>query len=361
MATGGRTDYDPVRYSRWFGVAPRAHAGAWDMRLIFAIMLALCAAISPAAAEDGEKVFSVGTWEGFRLMEGQQFSHCAAFTMPNADDALILAIDRNGDLAISIAMGDWRHTRGATLMASVVIDGIQIANEVSVIDKRSVAINYRDDEQAEEAYKLLAKNGVLTIRTPSGAATFSLAGADRALAALVQCGQESMAMESGGSPASKAMRMDRAEVMVYVVNLLAKAGLTGQTYLAPADFEEILPGYDVAWRNEDGTVSGATIFTNAVPADMELVSSRIVGNDAAICTDNFASGVTKSQASDSTMTKELFTSCGSGSGTIDAHYALYVSQEGILFATATIALSAGNKENVEETGNALALGLQRSF
>jgi hypothetical protein len=340
-------------------------SGAWEMKLFCAALFWLLAVL-PAAHASDDRIFTIGHWEGFRFSEDGAFSHCAAMTLPNGRDALVLAIGRGGELAISIASDRWKLKEGTTLMATLSVDGQSLADQLWANDKRSLLIRYETEDQAINAYEVLSRGRVLSVRTPAGSATFGLTDASPVLDALVQCVEEAVAAEqpaghAGTATASRAVRVERAELMAYVVNLLSEAGMTGHTFLAPSEFQEALPDYDVVWRNADGTVGAATMFTNAARSDLDLASANTVAMDAARCPGDFVSGVRKSEQTETAFIKEVFTRCGADGAAEEAYYVMSVTNEGVLLATATIALDAGDAEDVERTGAAIGRGIEESF
>jgi hypothetical protein len=332
------------------------------MKTIFAAFLLLLAAPDLASAD--ELAFEIGPWQGHRLDHDGVFSHCAALNLPREDEALILAIGRDGQLAVAARSGDWKFKEGATLMATVTVDGVLIANQVQATGKRAIRFVYTDAEEATQVYDAIAAGHAITIRTPSGAVTFSLADAPQVLEALIGCAQKAIAQETGDDPDvgniyqdSQAVRVERSEAMVFVVNMLAAAGLTGQVYLQPSEYRDVLPDYDVVWRNPDGTLGAATLFSHAAKGDLDTAASNILGSETARCKGNFISGVRKSEDTDSATTKELFTTCEAEGGARETYYVIYVTDDGLLLATGTIALTAGQEQTVEETGAAIARGL----
>lgn len=336
------------------------------MKTIFAAILLLLAAPSLASAD--ELAFEIGPWQGHRMDHDGVFSHCAALNLPREDEALILAIGRDGQLAVAARSGDWKFKEGATLMATVTVDGVLIANQVEATGKRAIRFVYTDAEEATQVYDAIAAGHAITIRTPSGAVTFSLADAPQVLEALIGCARKAIAQETGGDPGdgayqdSQAVRVERSEAMVFVVNMLATAGLTGQVYLQPSEYRDVLPYYDVVWRNPDGTLGAATLFSHAAKGDLDTAASNILGGETARCKGNFISGVRKSEDTDSATTKELFTTCEAEDGARETYYVIYVTDDGLLLATGTISLTAGQQHTVEETGAAIARGLnERSF
>lgn len=334
------------------------------MKSIFVACVLLLAMASAASAD--ELAFEMGPWQGHRMEDSGTFSHCAAINYPRRDEVLILAIGRDGQLAVAARSPDWKFNDGAVLMATVTVDGDLIANQVQATDERAIRFVYTNDAEAAEVYKAISAGRVITIRTPSGSTTFSLAYAHEALEALIGCARDALARESDANPGvagqtGQAVRVDKSEAMVFVVNMLAAAGLTGQVYLQPSEYRDVLPEYDVAWRNPDGTLGAAALFSKAARSDLELAASNILGGEAARCEGDFVSGVRKSEQTAATSTKELFTTCEFDQGVRETYYIIYLDDGGLLLATGTISLASGQKAAVEETGEAIVRGLERSF
>ncbi len=333
------------------------------MKRIFALFLLLFAGGSPAWADD--PAFEIGSWQGHRIDHDGAFSHCAATNVSGGEDILILAVGGSGVLAVAASAPGWKFRKGATLMAAVMVDDDLIADQVQVTDTDTIRLVYENASEAARVYQTISAGRRLTIRTPAGSASFDLAAAPQALGALVGCVQQALAHEGGASDEvgaiyqeSEAVRMERSEAMVFVVNMLAAAGLTGQVYLAPSEYRDTLPDFDVAWRNPDGTLGAAALFSNAGDADMELAARNILGLEAARCRGDFASGVRRSRETESAAIKELFTTCSSDDGDLETYYVVYVTDDGLLLATGTLALTAGQNDAVEDTGEAIARGLQ---
>ena len=334
------------------------------MNRFFVALFLLCATTSPAAAD--ELAFEFGQWQGHRMDQDGAFSHCAALSFPREDESLILAIGRDGQRAGAARSSEWKFKEGAVLMATVTIDGDLIASQIQATASHEVRFVYADADEANEAYKAIAAGRLMSFRTPSGTASFSLSGAPQVLDALIGCVGQALAEEGGTSKpalsAGQAVRLDPTEAMVQVVNMLAAAGMSGQVYLSPSEYKDMLPDFDVAWRNPDGTLGAAALYSNARRDDLDVASTNILTGDAARCrSGSFVSGVRKSGETARSFSKELFTACEDGEDSIDAYYVMSVTRDGLFFATVTIAFASGQQEVVEEKGAALARGIEQSF
>lgn len=334
-------------------------------RLIFAA-IALLAVI--ASANANERVFGMKGWEGRRFEEDGHYSHCAAEIFSVAGGThLVLSIRRDDSLGIMVTLPAWRLRPHETMAGQVTIDGKPIADRVEALDETSVRILYFDEEEVASAYQAIASGKVIQVTLPTGRFTFPLKVPDQVLAALSKCNEAAVTAEfnapeaAGISRQSKAERVDQAEALTYVVNLLSAAGMSGQVYLQPSEYRDILPEYDVVWRNRDGTFGAAALYVNAHRSDLDLASSNIRSGEAAFCDGNFTSGVMRKEQTNSLYRKEMFTSCDTGEKVRETYYVINVTRQGMLMAVGTIALTAGQRQTVEDTGEAIARGAQISF
>lgn len=338
------------------------------MKTLISAFLFFCAVTVPANAD--QKVFAMNGWEGRRYDKDGAYSHCAAETYRvMLGTVLVLSVRPDGSLAIAAQSPLWYFRPDAIVAAEVMIDGTLIANQAEAIDINALRVVYRNPGEVRDAYETVANGKVITIRTSSGKFSFALKTPGKVLDALIKCNEQAVAEEfrapePGGLGAvrqSRTQRVDQAEAMVYVVNLLSAAGMTGQVYLQPSEYRDVLPDYDVVWENPDGTLGAAALYTGARRSDLDLATSNILSGEAAFCQGNFASGVKKKEESETFFLKEMFTTCDMDESVRETYYVVYVSEKGLLMAVGTIALTSGQQELVEDTGAAIARGAERSF
>lgn len=331
------------------------------MRTLISAILIFFIAATPVRAD--QKVFAMNGWAGYRFDDDGHYAHCAAQIYSVAGGtALVLSVRRDDSLGIVATFPGWWLRPGEILDAEVTIDGHLIADRVEAFDRRSVRILYITSEDVAAAYRTIAAGKVIQIALPSGRFAFPLKKPDQVLAALVQCNEAAVTAEfnspehKGSMRRSKAERVEQAEALTYVVNLLNAAGFSGQVYLQPSEYREALPEYDVVWRYPDGTLGAAALFVNAHKDDLDTASSNILSGEAAFCRGNFSSGVKRKEQTAATYRKEMFTSCDMGDKARETYYVINITKQGLLMAVGTIALTAGQRETVDDTGEAISRG-----
>lgn len=358
-----------------WGVARLRVPGAWDMKTLISAILLVFIVVAPASAE--QTVFRMNGWEGSRYDEGGSYTHCAAeayrvsassiLALAIRRDILALSIRRDGSLGILASSPQWMLRPGETMDAEVLIDGKRVADHVEAIDYTAVRVLFTTPGEIKAAGHAIANGEIIEIRTRAGRFAFKLKTPNEVLEALAQSNDTAITAEfdaperAGALRRSKAERVDQAEAMTYVVNLLSAAGMSGQVYLQPSEYRDILPEQDVVWRNPDGTIGTAALYVNARRGDLDLASGNILSGEAAFCDGNFTSGVKRKEEAENALLKEMFTTCDMDSKVRETYYVIHATRQGLLMAIGTIALTTGQREVVEDTGKAIARGAQMSF
>lgn len=294
-----------IPQNRW-----RPHLGAVDMRnrLILGIVAAFAIAASSQQADARDR-FKVGYWKGGAYFEGGRFSHCAMSVRYRSGITVFFSITRGYKFIIGFSKRGWNFTPGTKFRLQYLIDGYPIYSGTAQTNSRLRSLVTAYLPATRQVFDRFRRGYLFAIKTSKGRSSFSLAGSYAALTRLLNCTKYSIVAERGGSsarstrPSSGAFGRQQAtnsrriqlrlEATTSVVNLLARAKITGYQILQPRAVPSAFRGYHVVWKM--GSMLGAFAHIGPKPKrTIQVVISAFIAADEKSCRGKFRSGISRS-------------------------------------------------------------------
>ena len=291
-----------------------------------------------------EPAFSVGAWTGMRYAspDGATVS-CAVLTNTGGRDALAISIATAGGLTISAPRAEWKYPKGS-VDVDVIIDGVTIATRAQG-DGDSVVRVLFDAPDDEAVYDRLRKGRILRIDSKTAPQTYALTGLDQAMPALARCvlGQSRSSfapdVPTGYNPRDPfdipgASRIDRSEVMAVMANTMPKGDDDPKaTFLLATELARTLPGYDVGWRDDTGVLVGTAVRGRLDTAGVDAIIGNLMGFDAARCNGKMRIEIDPPENAKGDTSTDIHTYCDGGGNGKEAHYLIYVFDNGGIMVT----------------------------
>ena len=305
-----------------------------------ALFCATWSAPAKAAQNDisRQNVFTIGAWSGFRYTSADgALVSCGISTIVGKGE-LGIDISPAGGLFIYALHDRWKFAKGKA-DADVIIDDVTVSTGGEAIDTDVIRVLFTDPDDVA-VYERLRTGQMLRIDTRSGGQTYPLAGLSEAMPALVKCasGQAPAVTAPPASAGQRATdpfdvpgatRVDKSEAMAVMANTMSKGPDDPKaTFLLAAELADILPGYDVGWRDDEGVLVGTAVRGRIGAAEVDTIIGNLVGLDTARCDGKMRIEIDPPETAKDDTSTDIQAYCDGGGNGKEAHYLIYAYDKG---------------------------------
>ena len=363
----------------------------------FAGLFSLIVAVSVFASTADARKYRINTrgWSGgsYQSKTTGRFSHCVVSSKYKRGDWLLLSINRNYKFSVSILDRDFNLRKGASYRAIMHVDyGREFTRRAKVIANDLVTIPVDD---RVTFFRLVKRGRILRIFIDGLGLErgYSLKGTTRALNATLRCVRNSLRDENynrpdlevvpGGNETSASNKPDAVpengsggdtgrppknrvaslppsgngaannsisgqKSLIYSINLLSSAGLSGYTILENNPFKS--SGYTASWRYSKGKFGAFAGFRNTPANFLDTQTAKILGDDARDCKGQFASGFRQSEKNGKWSGRRLFTVCSNSTNNNDftINYSIGRQANGTATIVATVVSGSAPANSASE-------------
>ncbi len=346
--------------------------------------VAFCLSVLLLTSQAMAERINVAGWKGgsYNSKSTGRFSHCVVSAKYKRGDRLLLSINRKYIFSLGIADSRWNLRKGSKYSVTLRVDRRQRFKRTAIaVSSRQLVIRIND---RATFFRMVKSGKTLWIDANGLNRGYSLRGTSRALNATLRCVKRKLRYASSGSSGSfdeprsndrprvrnpvpdgetttrrktfaslpkksqprKARGVSNEKAMIYTINLLSDAGISGYKLLENNPFKAA--GYQVAWRYSKGRRGALATFKNRKQDFVDTQTAKLLGDDAKTCKGQFASGFRKSDSSKAWSGRRLFTVCSNSANGNDftIHYSIGLQPSGI----ATIVATHLNREGLDNPG-----------
>jgi hypothetical protein len=303
------------------------------MRMFSLSAALVVATVSGANADTLWSQQIVGWYSGAYARYGT-FSHCAASVPYKSGILLLFSINNNLQWSMGLINPAWNLSNGSTYNIQYNVDLDEPEPAVaSTVSSHFVEIGLRD---AAPLFNRFKAGKTLYIHAQNSHFQFNLTNSSKILDFLLVCakakGNRTQIAGSSSNPfaasppqakpdAPKDRSAERSEAMILAANLVSAMGISGVTFLKPAEIPASM-AVDAAWKGPSG-LGGVAVLPGM--SDPTSITANVLSYDAKHCKSLFASGTLPAEGEGSYQ--QLFTKCGQKDAII-AYYLIVPRQAG---------------------------------
>lgn len=328
------------------------------------------------AQAEKDYTFVVGNWRGqAHYHEDGRFRSCTMFAPYKSGSEVFFVVDEKLVWALGINNENWTLFPGDDKKISMQIDLDEpVIGDAKVLSRNGFSIQFRDHQDILDNIK---RGYQMIIRMEDFKARFELKGTSRAIPQLLDCAlirrnhiaspnrnprrpqdtvepkkkanldapdAEPKSRKSLQNPLLsnlKGKRVKREKAIDVVTSLFKRKGITLPKFLTPN--EHPFPGYDVMWR-ANTVLWGVLILRDASSVNIDKLVGQIIGKDAALCSQEFASAKKLPQNTSDQIVRHISTICNAETETYEVQYSLIKSNNGTLLNIAKHSTVATGQE-----------------
>lgn len=323
--------------------------------------------------------FIIGNWRGqAHFHEDGRFRSCTMFADYKSGAQIFFVVDENMVWALGINNKGLPDPTARVKQARVQIDlNTPYEGKVKVLSDRGFSILFDDPKTVLNNIK---RGYQMIIRVDEFKARFELKGTNRAIKALLDCalarssfvespkrnpkrfsdGLQVRNNESQPNPientttsslalnvtniapqALSGTRVEREKAIEFVKNLFKRKGIVIPEFI-PQD-QHPAGGYDVMWQSNN-ILWGISILKDANEINIDNAVGKIIGQDAALCANEFASAKKVPKSNVGRVVRQVSTVCDRENETYEVQYSLIKSEAGTFLNIAQHITIAQGKE-----------------
>ena len=269
------------------------------------------------------EIFKSGNWTGILVWDERgELGGCQMYSHYATGVSLIILATFDGWWGIEIINKAWTFEEGGNGNALLTIDNTPLLrNKTTITPPNKILFPIGREGPTLRA---LRRGSLLEFQTTQNVVRLTLEGTHKAIGELKNCIETEGAKHSedrGGSGAPQTAKteppaeapiqsidyVEREKTIIFISNLLTRAGLNGFQLEASDDSDPSI----VAWKlpsGAEGSVSIARATDSSVTA-FETLSSRDISGDAKACTGQYTSGLRPETIAANTKVRHMFTRC----------------------------------------------------
>ena len=370
-------------------------------RLIGLFCLLLGVAVASASADARKYRINVRGWTGgsYVSKETGRFSHCVVSSRYKRGDNLLFSINNKYTFSVSIFDQSFNLRKGDKFKAIMHVDfGPEFTRKAVAVNQNQVVIPVND---RVKFFQMVRRGRILRIYIDDLELerAYSLKGTSRALNATLRCvkvqlrnqpeveeveadqpagdtapagrgGPKNEIIEAEGDnntgpepktrtaslppanpPAVKQTGIPVSKALIYSINLLSSAGVTGYTILEDNPFKD--SGYLTSWKYSKGKFGAFSAFKQTKANFLDVQTAKILGDDARDCKGQFASGFRISDKKPDWSGRRLFTVCSNSTDNNDftINYSIGRQANGTAIVVATMVSGSAPVGDGAENGD----------
>lgn len=294
-------------------------------RAMMLVLLLPC--IASAEIIQGSQIAS-GEWTGgaYVFDETGEFSHCVVSANYQSGDTLLLSVQRDGSVGVSIFNSKWDIAEDWSEFVVVEIDNFRpLIGKAKFINNKMAGVFFDDLDRA--LYSLQKGYVMNLIINEKKFASYKLTGTYRALSAVRRCAADyyNYKVTVDSKEVDAVDRLPLSAVYQIAIDVVRDLPNSGE-FLSDDELSQYLPSYQVGWIGE-GYIAAIT-STRLPNTDLREVANHIIKGDAEGCTGDFASGSLGSSQDGSH--RRVSAMCTSDDSDWQANYGVYRHGEYII-------------------------------